>query len=186
MIVIFFFATLNANPRALYAPSDFKNEQNFVSLLRDADRALGETLTTSPEMQKRLEPVKNLVEEMRVLAENPRASFIDARDCPAPGKAALPVIEYAGEDHHLLPGKTIIGRGKSADIVIIADHVSRIHALIIEDENDYSILDLRTLGGTYVNDIKVGENPVRLCDQDIIRFANVQVIYKHPCRARLS
>lgn len=32
-LVLFFFATLNFNPRVLYAPSDFKDEENFLAAL---------------------------------------------------------------------------------------------------------------------------------------------------------
>src|SRR5260370_21059054 len=33
LLVLAFFATLNFNPKVLYAPSDFKNEENFLSTL---------------------------------------------------------------------------------------------------------------------------------------------------------
>src|SRR5712664_3288938 len=33
LLVSAFFATLNFNPKVLYAPSDFKNEENFLSML---------------------------------------------------------------------------------------------------------------------------------------------------------
>lgn len=33
LIVILFFATLNFNPKVLYAPSDFRNEENFLNTL---------------------------------------------------------------------------------------------------------------------------------------------------------
>lgn len=33
LIVLLFFLTLNFNPKVLYAPSDFKNEENFVTML---------------------------------------------------------------------------------------------------------------------------------------------------------
>lgn len=32
VLVVAFFVTLNMNPRALYAPSDFKNEDNFIKI----------------------------------------------------------------------------------------------------------------------------------------------------------
>jgi hypothetical protein len=33
LLVILFFLTLNFNPRVLYAPKDFRNEENFINLL---------------------------------------------------------------------------------------------------------------------------------------------------------
>lgn len=33
-LVLLFFATLNFNPKVLYAPSDFQNEENFVAIIQ--------------------------------------------------------------------------------------------------------------------------------------------------------
>src|SRR5659263_346797 len=33
LLVILFFTTLNFNPRVLYSPSDYKDEENFVNAL---------------------------------------------------------------------------------------------------------------------------------------------------------
>lgn len=38
LIVILFFLTLNFNPKVLYAPSDFKDEENFLSAIYGANR----------------------------------------------------------------------------------------------------------------------------------------------------
>src|ERR1051326_8937361 len=39
LLVVLFFATLNFNHRVLYAPSDFKNEDNFFKAIRNATPA---------------------------------------------------------------------------------------------------------------------------------------------------
>lgn len=39
LLVVCFFITLNANPRVLYAPSDFQNDENFLKML-DGARAV--------------------------------------------------------------------------------------------------------------------------------------------------
>ena len=38
LLVILFFITLNFNSKVLYAPSDFKDESNFLTLLRQVDQ----------------------------------------------------------------------------------------------------------------------------------------------------
>jgi predicted transcriptional regulator len=54
LIVIFFFATLNFNPKVLYAPSDFRNEENFLNTLLGA-RGLSSSLD---EVAEQLEEAK--------------------------------------------------------------------------------------------------------------------------------
>lgn len=39
LLVVAFFLTLNFNPKVLYAPSDFKDEENFLGLLAGSARA---------------------------------------------------------------------------------------------------------------------------------------------------
>jgi tetratricopeptide (TPR) repeat protein len=58
-IVAMFFLTLNFNPKVLYAPSDFKDEENFLSSLR------GENLTKSTfkAIEKKLESTKYELEK---------------------------------------------------------------------------------------------------------------------------
>lgn len=43
LLVLLFFVTLNFNPKVLYAPSDFRNEDNFLNTLLGT-RAVGATL----------------------------------------------------------------------------------------------------------------------------------------------
>ena len=38
LIVVLFFITLNFNPKVLYAPSDFKDEENFLSVIYGANK----------------------------------------------------------------------------------------------------------------------------------------------------
>ena len=46
--------------------------------------------------------------------------------------------------------------------------ISRHHAKIIYDSNEWYIIDMTSLNGTFVNDIKVGKS--RLADGDTIQF----------------
>lgn len=42
LIVLLFFITLNFNPKVLYAPSDFKNEENFLETFHGAQKIVRE------------------------------------------------------------------------------------------------------------------------------------------------
>lgn len=65
-----------------------------------------------------------------------------------------------------------IGRSSKNDIVINDNTVSKIHCQIIEDENgNYSIKDLNSLNGVYVNGMRrSGQTPINR--NDIIRIGN--------------
>jgi hypothetical protein len=46
LLIVLFFVTLNFNPKVLYAPSDFKNEENFL-LVHKYDRSTQQSVTES-------------------------------------------------------------------------------------------------------------------------------------------
>ena len=76
LLVALFFVTLNFNPKVLYAPSDFRNEENFLSTLIGTHRvsiSLGE-------VKRQLEEVKNqildqTVEELTVVSSTERSKL---------------------------------------------------------------------------------------------------------------
>jgi len=63
-LVILFFATLNFNPRVLYAPSDFKDEENFLSALagrQKVEKQFDSVLKQLESSQEKL--IENVVQE---------------------------------------------------------------------------------------------------------------------------
>ncbi|MBN2418535.1 MAG: FHA domain-containing protein [Deltaproteobacteria bacterium] len=77
----------------------------------------------------------------------------------------------------LLKNETIIGRGKSNDIVFTDSTVSRNHAKIIKSEKDYLITDLGSYNGTKLNDIPV-QNAI-LKDKDQIKIGHNKMTFFH-------
>jgi hypothetical protein len=73
MLVVLFFMTLNFNPKVLYAPSDFQNEENFL-LLTNGVTSLSSNLG---EVQQQLEVIKTeIVEEAkRTIGEANKKEF---------------------------------------------------------------------------------------------------------------
>src|SRR5260370_10691710 len=58
LLVVAFFATLNFNPKVLYAPSDFKNEENFLNTLigtRSVSTSLDQVMQQLEEAKKRIQ-----------------------------------------------------------------------------------------------------------------------------------
>jgi pSer/pThr/pTyr-binding forkhead associated (FHA) protein len=94
---------------------------------------------------------------------------------PAPGRY------LAIEDGHitrLVPLRaaiTHLGRGFSAGVRLEDQSVSRRHAVIVERSDGLHILDDRSANGTFVNDVRVVEAPLR--DRDIIQLGRVTLVY---------
>src|SRR5262249_31512833 len=55
----------------------------------------------------------------------------------------------------LVAGEVLIGRSSSADIVLNNQQVSRRHARLVKTQDGYSLQDLGSTHGTFVNDIRV-------------------------------
>jgi pSer/pThr/pTyr-binding forkhead associated (FHA) protein len=76
----------------------------------------------------------------------------------------------------LQPGKTIIGRGEDANLMLPNVSVSRHHAQIIWDGAEASIEDLNSSNGTYINGTRV--NGSTLKSDDIIVLGKFTLVYK--------
>ncbi|CAL8068780.1 unnamed protein product [Calicophoron daubneyi] len=77
------------------------------------------------------------------------------------------------------PKVTIIGRS-GCDITIKDPSVDEQHALIERNikENRFTLRDLCSNAGTYVNDVPIGEDPVVLNDGDKLRFGCAAATYE--------
>ncbi len=72
----------------------------------------------------------------------------------------------------------IIGRDSKCNIVINDQHVSRKHLQIMKDDNgNYSIFDLESTTGTYVNGKKI-KGEVKLQNHDIVKIGNTLLKWK--------
>ena len=66
----------------------------------------------------------------------------------------------------LPPGaKRTLGRGPSADFVVDAPLVSRVHCHLSATESELTIEDLRSTNGTFVNDSRVTQSQLRVGDR---------------------
>ena len=66
--------------------------------------------------------------------------------------------------------RTVIGKNiETADEIIVDDSVSRRHAFITREEENYYLEDLNSLNGTYINGERLGyKEKVRLHENDVI------------------
>lgn len=96
---------------------------------------------------------------------------------PTRGTACL-VLVYAGtldapdvgRRYDLATDEVIIGRSGDADIQVDRDSVSRRHARLARQDGVWTLSDLQSTNGSYVNDVPVREH--RLRDGDLVKIGN--------------
>jgi diguanylate cyclase (GGDEF)-like protein len=84
------------------------------------------------------------------------------------------LIVVCGEQLGCLIGldrnKIVIGRSEKADIRIDETNVSRVHAVIVKDNNGFTIIDENSTNGTFINTVQ--QRKASLKDQDVIVIGN--------------
>lgn len=107
---------------------------------------------------------------VRTLAEEERAS--QSHDVPP---ARLQVIggPLAGSEFFIDRASLVIGRTPENDIVLNHKSISRHHAKLISDGNDFIIVDLESANGVRVNGTK--EERVQLDPGDVIELGHVRM-----------
>lgn len=80
-------------------------------------------------------------------------------------------LRYRSENLPITHWENIVGRGISADLRIPSPDVSRVHAVITRDEKGvWSIYDIFSKGGVWVNGVKIDRAGVRLDNNDQINI----------------
>jgi hypothetical protein len=82
-----------------------------------------------------------------------------------------------GKDFRILKEKTSIGKQDNSDILIKRDFISRNHAVLIYQDQEFILTDLHSTNHTYVNSEKISRRILR--DNDIIKFG--EAVYKFKC-----
>src|SRR5690606_33579502 len=77
----------------------------------------------------------------------------------------------------------VLGREKACDIVFQDDTVSRKHARIVRGAEGYSLEDLQSRNGTFLNGRRVTA-PTRLRDGDTIHLYDVALTFNEEAHAR--
>ena len=79
-------------------------------------------------------------------------------------------------EYRLRAGQTSIGYAKDNDIVLNASTVSRYHAVIRRRIGGYTLTDLESTNGTFVNGLRI-KNPVGLKRGDDVRFGDARFAF---------
>lgn len=88
-------------------------------------------------------------------------------------KESLP---YKINEYYNIDEELSLGRRGSNDIVIKDPFVSKSHFLIVEDEGNYFLEDLKSSNGTYLNGERVLD-AVELRNGDMIKVGNIEFLF---------
>ena len=70
-----------------------------------------------------------------------------------------------GQEYSLHKSQVVLGRSSKCDVMVSADLVSRTHALITSDGNQYVLFDHGSMNGTWVNGQRILQHVLRVDDQ---------------------
>jgi hypothetical protein len=94
----------------------------------------------------------------------------------APKHLAMLVDKARPDRKYDLKGTVNIGRAKDSQLVLDDPTVSRQHAWIKAEDEEFSVFDVGSANGTFVNGEKV-EAPRRLQNGDVVRFGDAEFIF---------
>jgi hypothetical protein len=97
----------------------------------------------------------------------------------SPGTVAARLVAVGGSTPHeyqLRAGKTSIGYAKDNDIVLDASTVSRYHAVIRRRLGGYTLTDLESTNGTFLNGVRI-QKPTGLKRGDDVRFGDAHFAF---------
>ena len=132
-----------------------ENERELTSTLNLGLRSInspGSTSASEVFLQKAEPSIRSMIEEV----------------C-APGSDKAMLVIHRGPaqgSRFLLDSNTVsIGRSPESDVFLDDVTVSRKHAQILRSGNEFSISDMHSLNGTYVNSISVTNQLLRMGDE---------------------
>lgn len=84
--------------------------------------------------------------------------------------------EQKGRDFRLTSGKNVIGTSADCDVVLTDRYMSSRHATITYDSGRFTLVDLDSTNGSFVNDKKATRE--ELIDNDTVRFGRTRLKFK--------
>jgi len=111
-------------------------------------------------------------------AASGRRSAADKRKPPVVGWFVVLSGQQQGEDFRVREGPNIIGSASDADIVLRDEAISGKHASLRYKDQKFTITDLDSTNGTYLNDRGDPIAREELKDNDTIRMGNVVLKFK--------
>ena len=154
---------LQARPRAvsreeLYDalwPSTFVCETNLARIVNELRRTLGDDVRAAQYIRT---------------VHGFGYAFCGELTCSTLLEEPVAILLCEGRRHPLYEGENTIGRAIESHVVMSDPAVSRHHAVITIDEGEYSIHDVGSKNGTFVDGRRVGRSPVPLTADAQVQF----------------
>jgi pSer/pThr/pTyr-binding forkhead associated (FHA) protein len=94
------------------------------------------------------------------------------------GKTAACLVDEAGRRIIVQPNRaTRLGRADDNEVTLIDDRSSRHHAAITSSNGRFSIRDLGSTNGTFVDEVRITEQ--QLSDGDVIRVGDTRLVFRY-------
>ncbi|NMO23682.1 FHA domain-containing protein, partial [Pyxidicoccus fallax] len=93
-----------------------------------------------------------------------------------PEAGALYLVTESGEQERIVKERFVIGRGKHCDFVINSGKVSREHAVIVHEGNDWIIEDLGSSNGTWFNKQRIKRRKIEDGDEYFICSEKIRLM----------
>ncbi|MFI5181682.1 MAG: FHA domain-containing protein [Thermoanaerobaculia bacterium] len=90
--------------------------------------------------------------------------------------AAFLIVDEGGEKRHEVVGRAIVGRDADCDILLSNLSASRKHAVLEETVAGWTVRDLSSINGTFVNGKRVVD--AVLMSGDDLRFGDVKAVFR--------
>jgi len=103
---------------------------------------------------------------------------VESAPPPVSQKATLRILLREGKviERELTASETKIGKGPVNDIVLVDPAVSALHAVIRRDEKGFTLTDLDSRNGTFVNDTRIKEQ--RINHGDVIKMGRCSLTFR--------
>ena len=104
------------------------------------------------------------------------ADIVDDRSQDCVGWVVAMSGDLKGRDFRLTPGKNVLGTSATCDIVLTDQYMSSRHSTINYDDGLFTLVDLDSTNGSYVNDKRVSRE--ELIDNDKVRLGRSELKFK--------
>ncbi len=183
LLVVLFFTTLNFNRQALYAPSDFKNQGDFLKLFfKNMDKAIEEKSKENPEHSNSLKVFDEIIEKSAIdIPQGDIEVFTNFPHSEGKENDACGNLIVNGKRIRIWQNKTIIGKSSDADVCLKDLTISRIHCIIYRENDKYFLQDAHSTNGTACDGYALKQDSmVELREKSIIMIGNIIMEFERP------